>query len=249
MTIWMRIALVLGSVAIAQAADAAEIKMMAANAVRESLQPLATAFTARGQHRVSIAWGGTDGVAKRIADGEVVDLVLVGGAGIDRLVVSGKLVPASRVDYARSGVGVAVRLGMPVPDIATAEAVRATVLAARTIGYSSGPSGAAVAELFRRLGIADAVADRVRQPPSGAQMSDLLARGEIDLGFQQVSELIHAPGIRYVGPLPPEIQSITVYAAGVHAAAPEAAAAREFLAWLASPEADATVRASGMERD
>lgn len=228
-------------------ARAAEVRVLAANAVKEIVLERASAFERSSGHKVVIAWGGTEGLTKRIRDGEAVDIVIVAAPNIDALVQARRLVAGSRTDFAQSGVGVAVRRGLPRPDVSTAQAVRQTVLDAGSIAYSTGPSGVHVAELFRKMGIADQVSGKARQPPSGAQVAEMLARGEADLGFQQVSELLHAQGIDYLGPLPPDIQHVTIYAAGLHAAATAPDASIALMRSLAAPEAEPVIRKVGME--
>jgi molybdate transport system substrate-binding protein len=170
---------------------------------------------------------------------------MIAAPDIDKLIVDGKLASGSRVDFAKSGVGIAVRAGLPKPDISSSDAVKKAVLAAKAVAYSSGPSGYYVAELFEKLGIAEQMKDRIKQPASGVQISDLLARSEADLGFQQVSKLLNRTGIDYIGPLPPDIQNITTYAAAMHPAAPEGAKA--LVKFLTSPSAAQVIRKIGME--
>ena len=229
------------------AAQAAEVKVMAANAVREAYRELVSAFEKSSGHRVDTIWGGSGGIAKRVRGGEVADIVIIAAPNIDKLILEGKLVKGSRADFATSGVGIAVRTGLPRPDVSSAEALRKTVLAADSVAYSSGPSGTYVADLFRKMGIADQIRHKVRQPASEVQIGELLARGEADLGFQQVSELLQVTGIVYLGPLPAEIQNITVYAAGLHAAAPAPEAARALMKFLTAPEAGPIIRKIGMD--
>jgi molybdate transport system substrate-binding protein len=181
-----------------------------------------------------------------VADGEVFDVVIVAGPNVDRLAQAGRLVAGSRTDFASTGVGVAVRAGLPRPDISTPAALRQAVLAANSVAYSAGPSGFHVAEVLKKLGLADQVKHKVTQAPSGVQVGDLLARGEVDLGFQQMSELAHFKGIEYLGPLPAEVQNITVYSAGLHSAAPAMEAARAFMKMLVAPEAAVIILKSGM---
>ncbi|NJD34291.1 MAG: ABC transporter substrate-binding protein [Betaproteobacteria bacterium] len=231
----------------AAAADAAEIKVIAANAVKDSLTPIAASFEKASGHRVTVAWGGTEAIFKRIASDDVFDLVLIAGPGIDRLITDGKLVQGSRADFARSGVGVAVRSGLPKPDISSSESVKNAVLAAGSVAYSSGPSGFYLAELFKRLGIAEQVRDKTKQPASGVQVGELLARGEADLGFQQISELLHVKGIDYLGPLPADIQNVTIYAIGLHASSKVPDAARALIKALVAPDAGQIIRQSGMD--
>ena len=231
----------------ASAAEAAEVKVMASAAVREAYDVIVAAFEKETGHRVVTVWDGSANITKRIAGGEVVDLVITPAPNIDKLIADGKLVAGSRLDVARSGVGIAVRAGLPRPDVSSADAVKAAVLAAKSVAYSSGPSGAYIAALFERMGIADKVKDKVTQTPSGVQVADVLARGEAELGFQQVSELLHAKGIDYVGPLPAEIQQITVFSAGLHGAAASPDAARALVRFLKAPEAAPIIRKTGME--
>ena len=136
----------------------------------------------------------------------------------------------------RSGVGVTVRAGAPKPDISTADAVKRAVLAAKSVGISTGPSGVYMSGLFERMGIAAELKPKLKVPPSGTQIAELVAKGEIELGFQQVSEIVHVKGAQYVGPLPAEIQRITVFGGAVHAASQEPDAALALLEFLASPE-------------
>ena len=196
-------ALVAGLLLHGSIASAAEIRILAANAVRGPLEELAAAFEKTSGHKVTIGWSGTAGIFKRVAGGEAVDLVIIGSERIDRLTRDGKLAPGSRTDFAKSGVGVAVRLGLPKPDLSTEQSVRQAVLDARSIAYSSGPSGVYIAEMLERMGISEQVRHKLVLPPSNVLIGELLARGEADLGFQQVSDLLHVKGIVYAGPLLP----------------------------------------------
>jgi molybdate transport system substrate-binding protein len=240
--------LVAGAMLIGAAtAHAAEIKLIASAAVKEAVADLIPAFEGMSGHKVAAIWAGTEAITKRIRDGEVVDIVLIAAPNIDTLIAEGKVVAGSRADVAKSGIGVAVRAGQPKPDISSAAAVKAAVLAARSVAYSSGPSGFYLADLFRKMGIADQIKDKVKQTPSGVQVGQVVARGEADLGFQQVSELLHLAGIDYLGPLPADIQHTTVFSAGLHTAAPAPDAARALSKFLTGPEAAAAVKRSGME--
>jgi molybdate transport system substrate-binding protein len=228
-------------------AGSAELKVLASPGVKEVLLDLVPAFERASGHKVTLAWGGNEDLVKRVRAGEMADLVIMARANIDKLVADGKLVAGSAADIAKSGVGVAVRAGLPKPDLSSADTVKAAVLTAKSVAYSSGPSGHYVAELFMKMGIADQIKDKVKQTPSGVQVGDIMARGEADLGFQQVSELIHVKGIDYVGPLPAEIQVVTVFSAGLHTGAANPAAAKALVDNLMRPEAAAVIRWQGME--
>ena len=228
-------------------AHAAEIKVIASAAVREAVVELIPAFEKVSGHKVTAIWAGTEAITKRISDGEVVDIGLIAAPNIDKLIAEGKLVAGSRADVAKSGIGVAMRAGLPEPDISSGEAVKNAVLAAKSVAYSSGPSGFYLADLFKKMGIADQIKDKVKQTPSGVQVGEVVARGEADLGFQQVSELLHLKGIQYLGPLPADIQQITVFSAGLHTLAPMPDAATALTKFLTAPEAAPVIRRSGME--
>ena len=228
-------------------AQAIELKVMAASAVKEAFLELVSDFENSSGNKVITIWGGTEGLAKRISGGEVVDIVIVAAPNIDKLIMEGKLVAGSRADIAKSGVGIALRTGLPKPDISSAEAVKRAVLAATSVAYSTGPSGFYIADLFKKMGITDQIQDKVRQPASGAPLGELVARGEADLGFEQISNLLQVKGIDYLGPLPPEIQNITIYSAGVHAQAPAPDAARALVKFLTAPEAGPIIKKIGME--
>ena len=227
--------------------DAAEIKVIASAAVKDILVSLVPAFEQTSAHKVTLIFSGTEAIARKIGDGEVVDIVFVAAPTIDKLIAEGRLLSGSRVDVVKSGIGVAVRAGLPKPDISSGEAVKNAVLAAKSVAYSSGPSGFYLADLFKKMGIADQIKGKVTQTPSGVQVSDVLARGEADLGFQQVSELLHAKGIQYLGPLPADIQHTTFFSTGLHKAAPEADAARALVKFLTSPASTTVISAAGME--
>jgi molybdate transport system substrate-binding protein len=237
------VTVLLTSVTVAQAD---EVKVMAANAVKEPFLELVAAFEKATGHKVTAVWSGTAGVTQKISGGEVVDVVIVGAANIDKLIREGKLLAGSRVDFAKSGVGIAVREGLPKPDISSAEAVKKAVLEAKSVAYSSGPSGLYIAELFKRMGIAEQVKDKLKLPPSNVLVGEVLARGEADLGFQQVSDLLHVKGIVYVGPLPAEIQNTTVYAAALHTKAPAPEAAKSLVKVLTAPAAGPIITKAGM---
>jgi molybdate transport system substrate-binding protein len=204
-------------------------------------------FEKASGHKVTTIWGGSEGITKRITEGEAVDVVLIAAPNIDRLIADGKLVGGRRTDVAKSGVGVAVRSGLPKPDISSSDGVKKAVLAAKSVAYSSGPSGFYLANLFQKMGITDRIKDKVKQPPSGVQVGQLLARGEADLGFQQISELRHVKGIDYLGPLPAEIQEITLYSAGLHSASKVPEPSKALMQFLSGPKAGTVIKRIGMD--
>ena len=170
--------------------------------------------SSQGNRSLSLSVGGVD-AARRVDDGEAFDFVVLAADAIEQLAAGGRVDPGSRTDLARSGVAIAVAAGAPRPDVGSESAVRDAVLRARSIGYSTGPSGAHLVRLFERWGIADAIAPRIVQAPPGVPVGTLVARGDVELGFQQLSELMHLPGIDVIGLLPPEIQVVTVFSAAV----------------------------------
>ncbi len=216
-------------------------------ATRQLLAELTRAWQARSGQSVAIeSVGGVD-AAKRVQAGEAFDVVVLASDAIDKLMAAGCLAPGSKVDLVRSGTSVAVPAGAPQPDISSEAAVRAAVLAAPTLGYSTGPSGVALARLFERWGIAPQVQGKVVTPPPGTPVGSLVASGQVALGFQQLSELIHVPGLQIVGPLPPDIAIDTIFSAAVARGSARAHDVRALLAFMASPEVAAAKRAQGME--
>jgi molybdate transport system substrate-binding protein len=204
-------------------------------------------FEKASGHKVVTNWAGTADIVKRIKAGEYADLVVVAANSLDELAKLGTIVPGSRVDIARSGIGMAVRKGAARPGIASGGALERTLLSAKSIAYSSGPSGVYLAGLFERLGIAEDLKPRLKKVPPGASAGEAVARGEAEIGFQQVSELVNVAGIDYLGPLPAEVQLVTVFSCGVHAGAKQPAAARALVKFLTAPAAVPVIRKCGME--
>jgi molybdate transport system substrate-binding protein len=216
-------------------------------ATRQVLGELARAWEQRSGSKVAIeSVGGVD-AAKRVAAGEPFDVVILASDAIDKLIAGGHAVAGTRVDLVDSGVAVAVRAGAPRPDTSSEEALKRAVLAAPTIGYSTGPSGVSLVKLFERWGIAQELQGRLVQAPPGIPVGALVARGEIALGFQQLSELIHLEGITLVGPMPVAVQITTTFSGAVCTASTQGAAVRELLAFMASPEAAEAKLRNGME--
>lgn len=216
-------------------------------ATRQVLAELAAAYQGRSGDVVEIeSVGGVD-AAKRVQAGEAFDVAFLASDAIDKLVAGGSVVAGSKVDLVRSPVAVAVRAGAPHPDLSGEDAVRRAVLAAPGIGYSTGPSGVALLRLFERWGIAGELEGRIVQAPPGVPVGALVARGEVALGFQQLSELMHLEGIDVVAPLPEPIQIVTTFSAGLCAASRQAARVRAMLEFMASAAAAEAKRRHGME--
>jgi molybdate transport system substrate-binding protein len=224
-----------------------EILGISSMATRQVLAELVDAYQRQTGQRVTISSVGGVDAAKRVAAGEAFDVVILAADAIAKLIAAGHVLAGSKVDLVHSGVSVAVRAGAAQPDISSEDAVRAAVLAARTVSYSTGPSGVALAQLFERWGIAEDIKSRLVTPPPGIPVGSLVAKGEVELGFQQLSELINLEGITVLGPLPPAIQITTTFSGGVCAASTQADAVRAMLAYMASPAAAEAKRRQGMD--
>jgi len=215
-------------------------------ATRRLLGEMIAQFEKTSPHRVALeSVGGLD-AAKRVRAGEPLDVVVLAREVIDDLIGAARIVEGSRVDVAVSAIGVAVRSGTPHPDISSADGVRAAVLAARRIGYSTGPSGQYLAKLFASWDPDGRLEDRITVAPVGVPVGSLVARGDIDLAFQQLSEL-GGDGIDVVGQLPPDIQMMTTFSGGVARASAQPDAARALLAFMASPALTPIKREHGMD--
>ena len=229
------------------AAQADEISLLSSAAMKEVLLELVPEFEKASGHKVVLMWAGGVDIARRIRVGEVVDAVVLARPPVEALVNEGKLARDGRVDLARSGVGIAVRAGAPRPDISNADAIRRALLAAKSIAYSSGPSGTHIKELIKRMGIVEEVKGKVLQTTPGNPVGNYVARGEAEIGFQQVGELLPIAGIDFLGPLPPDVQEITVFSIGLHAAARTPAATRALMRFLSSPAVAPVLRKKGMD--
>ncbi len=211
------------------------MKVFSSLAIKAAYKELVPQFEKQSGKKVDTEWVGMADIRKRIAAGEAPDMVIGSTGLIDEMTKSGKL--KERTDLGKSGVAVAVRKGAPKPDISSADAVKKTLLNAKSIVYSSGPSGVYLASLFDKWGIKDQMSKTALQTPPGVLVAELVAKGERELCFQQMPELLQVSGIDIVGPLPNEIQTMTTFCAGIHAQAKDAETARELAKFLKSQAA------------
>jgi len=224
-----------------------QITCISSMATRQILADLAASYEHRTGRRVAIRSMGGVEAARLVRAGETADVIILASNVMEQLENEGRLVSGSRVNVARSAVAIAIPAAARRPDISDEEAVKRAVLEARTICYSTGPSGDHLVRLLTRWGMAEFATLRAIQAPPGVPVGTIVAQGEADLGFQQLSELLHVPGIEIVGPLPPDIQAVTVFSAGVSATSVQDAEARALIAYMTSLEADAVKHRYGME--
>lgn len=224
------------------------LRLISSMATKSLLTDLVALYKAQapGVHVLVESVGGVD-AAQRVQAGEAFDGVVLASDAIDKLINSGHVVAGSRVDLVRSGVAVAVPAGQPVPDISSEAALKATILAAPALGYSTGPSGVQLAKQFEAWGIAAAIAPRIVQAKPGVPVGSMVARGEVALGFQQLSEMLGVPGITIVGGLPPEVDIITTFSGSVAGTSTQSAAMHELLAFWASQACSALKQQHGMQ--
>lgn len=228
------------------AASATDITVLSSTGLTSSLDQLKETFETRSGDRLVVTYATTGQLKKRIDEGEGFDLCILTAPMLDELIKNGK-VTAPRIDIARSGIGISIKKGAPKPDISTTDAFKRTILAAKSVAYTStGASGAYFASLADKLGIGDAVRAKAHIVPGGPA-GELVAKGEAELAIQMVSELLPVAGTELVGPLPPELQSITIFSAGIGASAHNSAGARALADFLVSPDAIAVIRVKGME--
>ena len=228
-------------------ADAAEIKVIASGGLKAAYLELVPGFERLSEHKVATTWAGSVDIMKRMQAGGTFDLVIMPGASIDELMRLGKVIAGSRVDLAKSGIGAAVRTGSPKPDISSGNALKRTLLAASSIAYSTSASGVYLAGLFQRMGIADQLKPKIKQSSPGVPVGEMIARGEAEIGFQQVSELLPVAGIDYLGPLPADVQHFTIFSSGLHIGAKEPEAAKALINFIKAPAAAPIIKKSGME--
>jgi molybdate transport system substrate-binding protein len=231
-------------------AQAAELRVLTSGAIKAALADIKPLFEQASEHKLIITSDTSGRIAKRIAEGEETDLIIVTSGGIDDLVKQGKVVAGSKAVLARSGIGAVVRKGAPKPDISTPEKFKAALLDAKTVAYTSpasgGQSGIYFAKMLGELGIADEV-NRKAKFGQGGPVAAIVAAGEAELGMQQIPELINFPGVDYVGPLPGNLQFFTVLAAGIAGNGKQPDAARALIAFFSTPAALAAMKKNGME--
>ena len=237
---------------VAVAARADEIKVMTSGAFTEAYQQLVQQFQKTTHHTVVTTFGASmggasDSIPVRLGRGEPVDVVIIIESAFDPLIKAGHIVAGSRVQLARSVIGVAVRRGAPKPDVSSVAALRQTLLNAKSIAYSASASGTYIStEMFARLGIADQVKGKAKRIES-ERVGAVVARGDAEIGFQQVSELLPVDGLEYLGPIPSEVQQVSVVTAAIATKATSPAAAKALIDFLISPAAAATIHETGLE--
>jgi molybdate transport system substrate-binding protein len=226
-------------------AEAAEIKVLSTVGMQPATAELIPRFERDTGHTVVVTYGLAAVLKTQFLDGAPADVLILTGPSVEDLAKQGKVVAGSKVDVARSGVGIGVKAGAPKPDIATPEALKRTVLAAKSVGFSKeGASGVAFARVLERLGIAEQV--RAKYKDTGTKAGEMLVAGDIELGAAQVPELMAVPGVEVVGPLPAELQTVTVFSVGLAGEAKNPDAAKALIQFLAGPEAAKVYRAKGL---
>jgi molybdate transport system substrate-binding protein len=248
-------ALALGLIAtllLSSAARAAEVRVMISGGLSAAYNALVPQFERATGNKVLTAYGPSMGttvnaIPARLERGEPADVLIMVGYALDDLIKQGKVIADSRIDLVKSPIGIAVKSGAPKPDISSADAVKRALLAAKSVAYSDSASGVYIStEMFQKLGIADAMKDKARKIPA-TPVAEIVARGEAEIGFQQISEMLTIPGVDIVGQLPGELQKITVYSAGIAGVSKEPDAGKALIKFLASPEARDVIVRSGLQ--
>jgi molybdate transport system substrate-binding protein len=236
--------------AIGQGAEAEEIKILSAGAVKAAVVDLAESFRRETGHTVRFTFAPVGVVQQKIEAGEAADLLIMSDAAIQEQESRGVVLAGTKTDIARVGIGVCVREGAPLPDISTPEAFKQTLLASKSLVYMDPSKGATsgiyIAGLLDRMGIAEAVKGKTTLWPEGYS-AEPVSKGEIEICVQQMSEILPVKGVRLVGPLPREVQKVTTYSAGLVYNAAALTSAMDFLAYLASPSAKMKFEAVGLD--
>ena len=234
--------------AYAGASGAAEIKVLASNGVKAALEDLAPQFERATGNKVTIVWGLAAVLKRQIEGGEAFDLAILTTAGIDDLAKQRKVDGGTRANVARSGVGIGIKAGAPRTDIGTPDALKRAMLEAKSVSWAKeGASGTYFVTVLERLGIADQVKAKAILAASGAEVGKLLVKGEAQYGALLVNELMAQPGVEVLAPLPPELQSYTVFTTGVAAGSKNAGAAKSLIQFLTTPAAGAVFKSKGQE--
>ena len=241
-----------GALLLSVTASAAEVRVMISGGLSAAYKALVPEFERATGHKVLTAYGPsmgttTNAIPVRLERGEPADVLIMVGYALEDLARKGKVTAGTSVDLVKSPIGVAVKSGTPKPDISTPDALKRALLAVKTIAYSDSASGVYVStEMFGKLGIADEMKDKARKIPA-TPVGEVVARGDAEIGFQQMSELIPVHGIDIVGPLPDELQKITVFSAGIASASREPEAGKALIKFLASPAARGEIVKSGLD--
>src|SRR5882757_6417317 len=242
----------IGALAFSTIASAAEVHVMISGGLTAAYKALVPEFERKTGHKVVTAYGPSMGttvnaIPVRLERGEPADVLIMVGYALGDLIKQGKVVADSRVDLVKSPIGIAVKSGAPRPDISSAETIKQALLSAKTIAYSDSASGVYVStEMFDRLGIATQMKDKARMIPA-TPVGEIVAQGEAEIGFQQISELKPVAGIDIVGPLPESLQKITVFSAGITTVSKEPDAGKALISFLGSPDARDTLVKSGLD--
>jgi molybdate transport system substrate-binding protein len=246
----VRTILILVALVTPRVSEGAELKVLSAGAVRAIVTDLAGAFRKETGHTVTLTFGTVGQMRQKLAAGDAADVVIMTDVAVDQAAGEGRVVPGTRTDIARTGMGIGVRDGAPRPDVTTAESLKQALLAAKSVTYvdpaQGATSGIHFASVLQRLGIADAVKPKARLV-SGGYPAELVAKGEVEMVVHQISEIVPVKGVTLVGPLPKELQKLTVYSAGVAATSPAAEQARAFIAFLARPAFKPAFAAAGLD--
>jgi molybdate transport system substrate-binding protein len=243
---------ILGALLLSGAASAAEVRVMISGGLTAAYKALVPEFERATGHKVLTAYGPSMGTTSnaipvRLDRGEPADVLIMVGYALEDLAKNGKVIADSKIDLVKSPIAVAVKAGTPKLDISTADAVKRALLAAKTIAYSDSASGVYVStEMFDKLGIKEAMEGKARKIPA-TPVGEIVARGDAEIGFQQMSELKPVEGIDIIGPLPNELQKITIFSAGVATVSKEPDAGKALIKFLASPAARAEIVKSGMD--
>jgi molybdate transport system substrate-binding protein len=243
--------LLLGSVVFPSHAFSSEIKVFCTQALKGVMANVGPQFERETGNKLVITYGATGGLVNQVNKGEAFDVIIVVKPALENLAKQGKVVEQSRTDVARAGVGVAIRRGAARPDISTVEAFKRTLLNAKSISYTNpaegGTSGIYIAEVIKKLGLAEQLAPKTKLAPGGTSSGTIVAAGDAELAMQMISELVPVPGVEILGPLPAEIQSYSVLSAGVSPGAADQSAAKRLIAFLSSPAVAPVLRERGLE--